>query len=91
MSKVDRRGRLESDPFATASQERAGLHQPRWTTGSTVSGAQAVRLIKELDRGDERAQQSHWPGDGDLQTGQRAPVDHLRPVVPAVRLGCGQA
>ena len=58
MSKIDRRGRLASDPFdyrVTKSGQvqisRGGRHV------STVSGARAVRLIKELDVGDERARQ----------------------------------
>ncbi len=58
MSKVDRRGRLASDPYAYRVTKSGQVFISRGGRQvSTVSGAHAVRLIKELDRGDERARQ----------------------------------
>ncbi|MGH8823324.1 MAG: hypothetical protein ACRDVN_02460 [Jiangellaceae bacterium] len=58
MKKVDKRGRLEDDPFEYRVTKNGQVLVSRGGRQvSTIAGARAVRLIRDLENGDERARQ----------------------------------
>ena len=58
MSGIDRRGRLSADPFDYRVTKNGQVFISRGGRQvGTVSGDRAARLIKELNRGDDRSRQ----------------------------------
>lgn len=56
MSKVDRRGRLAEDPFEYRVTKNGQVFVSRnGRQVTTVAGAQAKKLIAQIDTGDQRA------------------------------------
>ncbi len=58
MSKVDKRGRLADDPFEYRVTKNGQVFISRGGRQvSTIAGARAERLIRDLKNGDEQARQ----------------------------------
>ncbi|MGH9250876.1 MAG: hypothetical protein ACRD0W_15325 [Acidimicrobiales bacterium] len=58
MSRVDKRGRLADDPFEYRVTKNGQVFVSRGGRQvSTIAGARAARLIRDLENGDERARQ----------------------------------